>query len=84
MWDAYHEFRKSMYVISYLWAALFLVQAAGTAFLIHQSDYSTGYDYDQILPVAASVVGILGSIAIGRYFARKGRARAVAANVDRT
>src|SRR5262249_46749990 len=46
MWDAYHEFRTGMYVTSYLWAALFLVQAAGTALIIHQTTYSTAYNYD--------------------------------------
>jgi hypothetical protein len=30
MWDTYRDFRTGMYVISYLWAALFLIQAAGT------------------------------------------------------
>jgi hypothetical protein len=78
MWGAYGEFRRAMYVISLLWAALFLIQAAGTALIIHQTSYSTAYNYDQILPLVATAVGIFGSIAIGRYFTRKGRARAVA------
>jgi hypothetical protein len=75
MWDTYGDFRRSMYVISGLWAALFLVQAGGTALIIRQSSYSTGYTYDQTLPLVATAVGIVGSITIGRYFAKKGRAR---------
>jgi hypothetical protein len=75
MWRTYPDFRTGMYVISCWWAALFLIQAAVTALIIHQSSFSTAYNYDQILPFAAFGLGILGSIALGRYFARKGRAR---------
>ena len=75
MWDLYGDFRTGMYVISYLWAALFLIQAAGTALIIHQTRYSTAYNYDQTLPLAATGLGIVGSIAIGRYFAKRGQAR---------
>ena len=80
MWDAYPDFRTGMYVISYLWAMLFLIQAAGTALIIHQTSYSTAYDYDQTLPLAATGLGIVGSIAIGRYYAKKGKARGAAAS----
>jgi hypothetical protein len=76
MWEIYPDFRAGMYVISFLWAGLFLVQAAGTALIIHQSSYSTAYNYDQILPFVAIGVGIVASIAIGRHYAIKGRARA--------
>ena len=64
-----------MYVTNYWWAALFLIQAAVTALIIHQTSFATAYNYDQILPVVAIGPGILGSIALGRYFARKGRRR---------
>jgi len=76
MWTEYGEFRRSMYVISYLWAVVFVLQAAGTALIIRRSSYSTGYNFDQILPLVATAVGIAGSVVIGRYFASKGRARA--------
>ena len=76
MWNSYQDFRRGMYITSYLWAALFLVQAGATTLIIRQSDYSTGYDYDQILPLAAIALGVLGSIAIGRHFAKKGQSRA--------
>jgi hypothetical protein len=77
MWDAYRDFRTSMYVISYLWATLFIIQAAATALIIRQTRYSTAYNYDQTLPLAATALGIVGSIAIGRHFAKKGEARRV-------
>jgi hypothetical protein len=80
MWDTYGDFRTGMYVISYLWAALFLIQAAGTALIIRQTTYTTAYNYDQILPLVAIVVGIVGSLGIGRFFAKRGRARGVADN----
>ncbi len=75
MWDLYRDFRTGMYVISYLWAALFIIQAAATALIISQTRYSTAYDYDQALPLVAIALGILGSVAIGGHFAKKGRAR---------
>ena len=75
MWSAYRDFRTSMYVTSYLWAALFLIQAAVTTFIISRTSFSTAYNYDQILPLVATGLGILGSIALGRYFTKQGRAR---------
>lgn len=79
MWDNYRDFRTGMYVTNYLWAALFLVQPAGTALIIRQTRDATAYNYDQILPLVAIVVGIVGSIAIGRYSGKKGRARGATA-----
>jgi hypothetical protein len=83
MWSAYQDFRTGMYVISYWWAALFVSQAVVTALIIRQTRFSTAYNYDQILPLVAIGLGILGSIAIGRYFARKGRARAGTVSAER-
>jgi hypothetical protein len=84
MWDAYPDFRRGMYVTSYLWATLFLFQAAITALIIRQTDYATAYNYDQTLPVVAIALGLVGSIAIGRYFTKKGKARNAAADAART
>ena len=39
-------------------------------------------DYDQVLPLVATGLGILGSVALGRYSARKGQARRDAASTD--
>ena len=84
MWDNYRDFRTGIYVTNYLWAALFLFQAAGTALIIRRTSYSSAYNYDQILPLVAIVLGVVGSIAIGRYFTKKGRARGAAANAGPT
>ena len=83
MWRTYPDFRTGMYVISYWWAALFLIQAAVTALIIRQTSFSTAYNYDQILPLVATGLGILGSIALGRYFARKGQTRRDTVSADR-
>jgi hypothetical protein len=60
MWSTYGDFRTSMYVISHLWTALLLIQAAGTALIISQATYSTAYNYDQILPWVAIALGVVG------------------------
>ncbi len=82
MWGAYREFRTTMYIISYWWALLFLIQAGVTALIIRQATFSTAYNYDQILPLVATGLGIAGSIALGRYSARKGEARRETASAD--
>lgn len=84
MWDTYHDFRAGMFVTNHLWAALFLLQAGGTALIIDESSYSTAYTYNQILPLLATALGIIGSVAIGRHFAAKGKARSGASNVPPT
>jgi hypothetical protein len=83
MWRTYQDFRAGMYVTSCLWAALFLIQAAATALIIRQASYSTAYNYDQILPLVAIILGIFGSVLIGRYFTKKGKARGAAAATSR-
>jgi hypothetical protein len=82
MWSTYREFRTTIYLISYWWAALFLVQASVTALIIRQASFSTAYNYDQVLPLVATGVGIAGSVALGRRAARKGQARREAASAD--
>ena len=80
MWGAYDGFRQAMYVTSYLWAALFLVQASVTALIVREVSYPTAYNYDQTLPFVATALGIVGSIAAGRHFTKRGRAQAALAN----
>jgi hypothetical protein len=75
IWEVSRDFRRSMYVTSYLWAGLFVVQAATTALIINRTSYSAAYNYDQILPIVAIGLGIAGSFAIGRHFNRKARVR---------
>ncbi|MDE3133078.1 MAG: hypothetical protein KGL15_03325 [Acidobacteriota bacterium] len=75
IWDVSRDFRTCVYIISYLWAALFVIQSAATALIIHETSSSTAYNYDQILPMAAIGVGIAASLAIGRHFSKYGAAR---------
>lgn len=72
MWDTYDQFQKVMYVISYLWAGIFLLQAGGTALIIRETPYATAYNYDQVLPYVAVGVGLVVSMTIGRFFAKDG------------
>ncbi len=53
-----------------------------TALIIRQTSFSTAYNYDQILPLVATGLGILGSIALGRYFGRKGQPGRDTASAD--
>lgn len=66
MWEQYPTFRRSMYAMSMVWAAAFLVQAAVTAVIIAVTDFDTGYLWDQILPIAAFAVAIVATIGLGR------------------
>lgn len=66
LWEKSRDFRTCLYRISYLWAVLFVVQAAGTALIIYETRYADGYNYDQILPWAAIGLGVAGSLAMGR------------------
>jgi hypothetical protein len=83
MWGLYRDFRMGMYVTSMLWAAVFLIQAGATALIVRENSYSVAYNYDQVLPLVATALGLIGSVVIGRYFAAKGRARGrTAGSVD--
>ena len=83
LWDTAPDFRAAMYRISYVWSALFLIQAAVTALTIRQSSYSTAYNYDQILPLVAIGLGIFVSMAIGRNARKKGQARGARLDASR-
>lgn len=90
MWTAYPTFRRSMYQISVVWGVVFLVQAGVTALIIAATPFSTGYDWDQILPIVAVVVAIAITVVIARRAQREGEARRAArsgaarAGVDRS
>lgn len=78
MWVAYPTFRKVMYQISAVWAAVFLVQAGVTALIIHATAFSTAYNYDQILPIVALVLAMGVTIVLARRAKKEGEARAAA------
>jgi len=79
LWELSRDFRTCLYRISYLWAALFVVQAAGTALIIYETRYADGYNYDQILPWVAIGFGVACSLALGQRLKRKGDPLAVLA-----
>lgn len=75
MWRANAGFRPSMYLISIAWAVVFLVQAGGTALIVHSTSFDTAYNWDQILPILALVVAMGLTVMIARRARRQGRAR---------
>ncbi|MET3807841.1 hypothetical protein ABIB25_004868 [Nakamurella sp. UYEF19] len=79
MWVAYDGFRRSLYQISALWAVVFLVQAGVTAAIIAATPFSTGYNYDQILPIVAFVLAGGMTVVLSAKAKRAGAARAIAA-----
>lgn len=81
MWVAYPTFRRSMYQISIVWAAIFLVQAAGTALIVASTSFTVAYTWDQILPLVATALAIALTVMISRRAQQKGEAlRAAAEN----
>ena len=79
MWVAYAGFRRSMYQVSVVWGVVFLVQAGVTALIVASTSFSTGYNYDQILPIVATVVAMVLTVLISRRAQREGAARRAAA-----
>lgn len=73
MWVAYQGFRHGMYQISIIWAAIYLIQAGGTALIIASTTFSTAYNWNQILPITAFVVAMALTVMIGRHGQRIGR-----------
>ncbi len=79
MWVAYPGFRRSMYQISIVWAAVFLVQAGVTALIIRSTTFNTAYTWDQTLPIVALGVAMVFTAIISRRAQRAGKARQAAA-----
>lgn len=80
MWVAYPGFRHGMYQISILWAVIYLVQAGGTAVIIASTDFSTAYNWNQILPITAFAVAMGLTVIISRHGQRAGRQAAAASD----
>lgn len=71
LWQ-YRTFRQSQYVISLVWGVVYLVEAAVKAWVIHLTSFGTAYVWDQVLPWIATAVALVITIALGRYYRRKG------------
>lgn len=81
MWAAYPAFRRSMYLISVVWAVAFLVQAGVTALVVASTSFDVAYDWDQILPVVAIALAAVVTALLARRAQRRGDARDGAAEV---
>lgn len=75
MWMAYAGFRRSLYLISIAWASIFLLQAGVTAAIIAATPFSTGYNYDQILPIVAFVLAMAITAVLSARAKKEGQAR---------
>lgn len=74
MWVAYPTFRRTMYLISAVWAVVFLVQAGVTALIIAATPFAQAYVRDQVLPALALALAIALTVVISRRAQRAGRA----------
>jgi hypothetical protein len=66
----YRVFRRANYVITVVWAAAFVLEAAGKAWIVHSTAFSSAYTWTQVLPWAATAIAILMTIAIARHYSR--------------
>ncbi|MFW0783651.1 VC0807 family protein [Gordonia sp. CPCC 206044] len=66
MWEANPRFRTAMYAMSLAWAVTYLVQAGVTSVVIAETPFDTAYTWDQILPMVATAVAVVCTVAIGR------------------
>jgi hypothetical protein len=67
MWVAYPAFRHGMYQISILWAVIYFIQAGGMAVIIASTNFSTAYNWNQILPIVAFFVAMGLTAIINRH-----------------
>ncbi len=63
----YPLFHRAQYVITAVWAAVYLLEALGKAYLIHSVGFDAAYTWTQILPFAAAVACVL-TVAIARHY----------------
>lgn len=68
----YADFRRANYAITAVWAAAGLIEAVVKAYIIHTAGFDSAYIWTQILPWVAAAVAMALTIAIGRYYARRG------------
>lgn len=67
----YETFRHANYAITAVWAGVFLIEAAGKAYIIHSESFSNAYTWTQILPWIATAVALLLTVVVGRYYRGK-------------
>lgn len=73
----YRGFRVGQYQTCVLWAVVMFVEAGAKAWVVHRSSFATAYLWDQVLPLVATAIGIVGTLWLARRSQRSGeRARA--------
>lgn len=69
MWR-YPDFRRANYAITAVWAVIYLLEAAGKAFVVHIARFNTAYAWSQVLPWLATAAAILLTLAIAQHYSR--------------
>ncbi len=63
-------FRRANYLITTVWAATYLLDAAGKSYLISSASYDTAYTGTQLLPLAAAGAATVTTFAVIRHYTR--------------
>lgn len=64
------SFRRANYAITAAWAASYLLEAAGKAYVIHTAVFTKAYTWTQLLPWVAATLATLLTIMITRHYSR--------------
>ncbi len=78
----YRLFRRAQYSVTTVWAVVYLLEAAGKAYLIHSVGFGSAYTWSQLLPWAATAVAAALTVGLARHYARLGREEARDASAD--
>lgn len=75
LWQ-YQVFRRAMYAVTTVWAAVYLVEAAIKGYLIHSRGFDAAYTWTQVLPWVATGVAAALTVVLARHYQRVGEAQA--------
>ncbi|MCH5644628.1 VC0807 family protein [Gordonia sp. ABSL49_1] len=78
MWADYPRFRHGIYAMSFVWAGVYLAQAAITAVIISRNTFDAAYTWNQILPFVATVIAVAATVRIARWMRSAGEDLAAA------
>lgn len=78
MWQ-YEGFRHSQRVINLIWGVVFLAEAIIKAILIGALSFNSAYTWTQIMPIAATAIGLFFTFRIARKAREEGKRRAAQA-----
>jgi hypothetical protein len=74
----YKEFRRAFVVITVVWGAAYLVEAAVRVVIVQETSAGTALAVSKVLPYAVAAVLIAWTVGYGRYQKRQGERMAAA------